>query len=115
MNEKPAIITWNSPAVFPSDSRPVLLTVADLRQLADGIMFERDRYVYRGVYAHPSSVEVQLARHLYISEYIDKPDGYWYLKPGYYAEGPTGYWPVDGGWTRLCGWAEMVEPMRRVG
>ena len=34
-----------------------------------------------------------------------------YLKRGYYAEGPEGYWPVDGGWTRLCGWAEMVEPM----
>ena len=111
MNEKPAIITWNSPAVIPDNSRPILLTVADTREAAGGTMVERGRYVYRGVYAHPSSVEVERDNHLDTSECPDKLDGYWYLKPGYYAEGPEGYWPVDGGYTRLCGWAEMVEPM----
>ena len=61
--------------------------------------------------ASGSSVEVERDNHLDTSECPDQLDGYWYLKPGYYAEGPTGYWPVDGGWMRLCGWAEMVEPM----
>ena len=116
MSEKPGSVNWNSPAVFPDDSRAILLTVAALRQLADGIMFERGRYVYRGVYARPRSVELDPESYTgdtdMVEDVVEESGGpELYLKRGYYAEGPEGYWPVDGGWTRLCGWAEMVEPM----
>ena len=114
MNEKPVSVTWNSPAVFPDNSRPILLTVATL--MADGTTAERGRQVYRGVYARPRSVELDPESYTgdtdMVEEVVEESGGpELYLKRGYYAEGPDGYWPVDGGYTRLCGWAEMVEPM----